>query len=63
MKKTITLAILCLAVPSAVFTLNAYGFRVPEPGNVVLLAVGAVGLGLARRRARNGADSTVNNQD
>ncbi len=60
MKKLVALIIACIAVPSIAFALSAYGHAVPEPGNIALLGIGFVGLGLARRRVR--ANKTRSNE-
>lgn len=59
MKTSVTMLILCLAAPLIAFALSAHSSYMPEPGNVALLALGIVGLRLARRRVREGTDSTV----
>ncbi len=59
MKTSATVVVLGLAALLIAFALSAYGFYMPEPGNVALLALGFVGLKLARRRVRAGTDSTV----
>ncbi len=56
MKKLTILFIFCFAVSALAFLLNAYGYAVPDADSVVLLSVGVVSLGVARRRTRNKRD-------
>lgn len=52
MKKLVALFVVCFAVPAIAFALSASGHDVPELGNLALLSIGVMGLGLARHRVR-----------
>lgn len=53
MKKLVALFIVCFSVPAIALALSASGHDVPELGNLALLGIGAMGLGLARHRVRS----------
>ncbi len=61
MRKLVALLVACITVPSVAFALSAYGLQVPEPGNIALLGIGVMGLGLARHRVR--IDKEVTSSD
>ena len=52
MKKLAVLVVVCSGVPATAIALSAYGYEVPELGSIILLCIGLMGLGLARRRVR-----------
>lgn len=58
MRKLIALLVTCITVPAVAFALSAYGLQVPEPGNIALLGIGVMGLGLARHRAHVDKEAT-----